>query len=211
MKQLQRGSTRQAILNMLRSQGSLSVQYIADQLGLTGMAVRRHMHELEKQHIVHVENVISGKGRPTHTYTLTANAEQYFPRNYQMLTLDLLKELTEHESTKPIIESMFQGRKKKLYDRYEPNMDDISLAKRVMELTQIQTAAGYMAEATSDDDYYYIAEYNCPIKGVADEYKQACQCELELFADLLKTNVERTECITSGQLRCLYKISKEQL
>lgn len=209
MNQLQKGSTREAILNMLRSKGKLSIQAIAKQLDLTGMAVRRHMHELERQHIVKVEAVVSGKGRPTHQYSLTEAAEQLFPRNYQMLTLDLLQELSEDETTKPFIEKMFQGRKQKLYARYASKMDDFTLAERVLELTNIQTAAGYMAEATNDEEHYYIAEYNCPIKGVADQYQHACQCELELFAELLQAQVERTECITNGEKRCLYKINKK--
>lgn len=208
MQQLQKGSTRETILHMLRSQETLTVQQIATELGLTGMAVRRHMHELENQHFVNVQIVAAGKGRPVHYYTLTEAAEQLFPRNYQMLTLDLLEELAEDDETKPIIEKMFQGRKKKLYERYAMKMSTQSLAERIVELTNIQTAAGYMAESSSDQTHYYISEYNCPIKGVADQYKHACQCELELFSELLQTNIERTECITTGQKRCQYKIEK---
>jgi predicted ArsR family transcriptional regulator len=204
------GSTRESIIHMLRSQGSLTIQIIAEQLSLTGMAVRRHMHELEKQQLVQVTTVITGKGRPTYHYALTEAAEALFPRNYQMLALDLLQELSEEEETKPIVNKMFQGRKKKLYTRYANQMSDATLAQRVIALTTIQTAAGYMAESSSEGEHYYIAEYNCPIKDVAKSYKQACQCELELFSELLQTDVERTECITNGQKRCLYKIAKQK-
>ena len=203
-------STRQIILYHLRSKGSVQIRMLAAELKLTEMAIRRHMHELIKQEYVEMTTIREGKGRPKHVYALTKKAELLFPRNYQMLTVDLLSELEEDEQTKAYIDMMFQGRKRKLYKRYHQQMAQKSLADRVDELARIQTAAGYMAEASSDASYFYVAEYNCPIKGVADRFNQACQCELQLFEELLLTTVERTECIAKGQNRCLYKIKNNE-
>lgn len=202
----QTGSTRDAIIYKLRSQGRMQISVIAHQLGLTEMAIRRHMHELAKQGYVEVISIKQAMGRPLHAYELTAKAEELFPRNYQLLTVDLLSELEEDPQTKPYIELMFQGRKRKLLQRYRPTMQGKSLAAKVQELTQIQLAGGYMAETKQDEHYYYIEEYNCPIKGVADRYHHACQCELELFQELLEASVERTECLAKGGAKCNYRI-----
>lgn len=202
----QTGSTRDAIIYKLRSQGRMQISVIAHQLGLTEMAIRRHMHELAKQGYVEIISIKQAMGRPLHAYELTAKAEELFPRNYHLLTVDLLSELEEDPQTKPYIELMFQGRKRKLLQRYRPTMQGKSLAAKVQELTQIQLAGGYMAEAKQDEHYYYIEEYNCPIKGVADRYHHACQCELELFQELLEAPVERTECLAKGGAKCNYRI-----
>lgn len=200
------GSTRDAILYRLRSQGRMQISTLARELQLTEMAIRRHMHELAKQDYVNIISLKQGMGRPSHIYELTAKAEELFPSNYQTLTVDLLSELEDDPQAAPYIEMMFQGRKRKLLDRYQAKMTEKDLAEKVEELVVIQNAGGYMAEAKQDQHYYYIEEYNCPIKGVADRYHQACQCELELFQELLGTKVERTECLAKGGTKCNYRI-----
>lgn len=200
------GSTRDAIIYKLRSQGRMQISVIAHQLGLTEMAIRRHMHELAKQGYVSIISIKQAMGRPLHAYELTPKAEELFPRNYQLLTVDLLSELENDPHTKPYIDRMFQGRKQKLLQRYAINMKHKDLAGRVEELALIQQAGGYMAETQQDEHYYYIEEYNCPIKGVADHYHQACQCELELFQELLDAPVERIECLAKGGSKCNYRI-----
>lgn len=201
------GSTRDAILYRLRSQGRMQASSLALELQLTEMAIRRHMHELAKQGYINIVSIKQSKGRPLHAYELTARAEELFPRNYQTLTVDLLSELEEDPVTAPFIEQMFQGRKRKLLARYQAKMSNKSLVEKIETLVAIQNAGGYMAEAEYASDQYYIREYNCPIRGVADRYGQACQCELELFRELLDVPVERTECIAKGGKKCNYQIN----
>jgi len=201
------GSTRDAILYRLRSQGRTQATTLALELQLTEMAIRRHMHELAKQGYIKIISIKQSKGRPHHAYELTAKAEELFPSNYQMLTVDLLNELEEDPTTSPLIEGMFQGRKHKLLARYQPNMSNKSLVEKIEALVAIQNAGGYMAEAEFTDDRYYIREYNCPIRRVADRFDHACQCELELFRELLGVPVERTECIAKGGRKCNYQIN----
>jgi len=200
------GSTRDAILYKLRSQGRMQISVIAHQLGLTEMAIRRHLHELANLGYVEVISIKQAMGRPLHAYELTEKAEELFPRNYQLLTVDLLSELDDDPDTSQLIDKMFQGRKRKLLQRYSAAMQGKSLAEKVQELAHIQVAGGYMAEASQDEQYFYIEEYNCPIKGVADRYYQACQCELELFQELLDAPVERLECLAKGGVKCNYRI-----
>jgi len=202
----QTGSTRDAIIYKLRSQGRMQISAIAHQLGLTEMAIRRHMHELSKQGYVEIISIKQAMGRPLHAYELTSKAEELFPRNYQLLAVDLLRELEDDPDTRPYIDRMFQGRKHKLKQRYAASMKRKDLAGKVEALTVIQQAGGYMAEMKQDELYYYIEEYNCPIKGVADHYYQACQCELELFQELLDPPVERVECLSKGGTKCNYRI-----
>jgi len=205
----QTGSTRDAIIYKLRSQGRMQISVIAHELGLTEMAIRRHMHELSKQGYVEIISIKQAMGRPLHAYELTLKAEELFPRNYQLLTVDLLRELEDDPDTQPIIDRMFQGRKRKLSQRYAASMKHKDLADRVEVLANIQRAGGYMAETKQDEQYYYIEEYNCPIKSVADHYYQACQCELELFQELLDAPVERVECLSKGGMKCNYRILKQ--
>lgn len=200
-------STRERILMLLKTGGRMNAGDLASRLELTEMAIRRHMYTLESEGSVNIVSVRQTMGRPIHAYELTVQADELFPKNYHLLALDLLDELADDPDTEVLIDRMFEGRKKKLLERYEQRMAGKSLAEKVSELAAIQNAGGYMTEVeTQSDGSYKLNEYNCPISQVAGKYQQACRCELSLFKSLLDVPVERTECLAKGGGKCSYHI-----
>ncbi|MFD0674209.1 helix-turn-helix transcriptional regulator [Cohnella sp. GCM10027633] len=202
------GSTRSRLLHLLRTGGSCAVNELAGALGITEMAVRKHLNAMEQDGHISVTAVRQTMGRPIYRYSLTEKADDLFPKNYSQLTLDLLAELEEDADGAAVIDRMFQGRRDKLAARYEERMKERPLEERVRELAVIQNGGGYMAtwERTEDDGGYALHEYNCPIAHIADRFRQACHCEKQLFAQLLDADVERTECLAEGGGRCTYAI-----
>jgi predicted ArsR family transcriptional regulator len=210
MSQEQETSTRKVILTMLKRQGDLSVGDMAKQLGITEMAVRRHLNTLERDGFVDTRLVRQAMGRPTNLYFLTERADGLFPKKYQHLAMDLLDELLE-EDGKGKIDYLFQRREDKLYDKYQSRMRAKNLEERVMELATIQNDSGYMVDwKQSSEGEFVLSEHNCPITQVANQYQQACQCELSLFERLLDANVERTDCLAKGGSKCVYVIRSKQ-
>ncbi|CAM4240763.1 helix-turn-helix transcriptional regulator [Paenibacillus endophyticus] len=200
-------STRERILLLLKTEGRMYAGDLSSKLELTEMAIRRHMYGLESEGSVQIVSVRQAMGRPLHAYELTAEADELFPKNYHLLALDLLDELADDPDTAVLIDRMFEGRKKKLQDRYEARMTGKSLKDKVNELAIIQNAGGYMAEVEPQSDgSFKLYEYNCPIAQVAGKYIQACTCELSLFRTLLDAPVERTECLAKGGGKCSYHI-----
>lgn len=201
------GTTRQRIMLLLKTKGRMNASELSKELKLTEMAIRRHMYELESEGSIRIVSVRQAMGRPLHAYELTIDADELFPKNYHLLTLDLLAELADNPETAPLIDTMFEGRKQKLLERYKPRMAGKSLEERIGELAAIQNAGGYMVEVERQSNgAYMLYEYNCPITQIADQYQQACKCELALFKSLLKVPVERTECLSKGDSRCSYHI-----
>ncbi|WP_168119388.1 metalloregulator ArsR/SmtB family transcription factor [Paenibacillus sp. HB172176] len=202
------GTTRERILLLLKTKGRMKAGELSQELGLTEMAVRRHMYELEKAGSIAIISVRQSQGRPVHAFELTRASEELFPKNYHSLALDLLSELEDDPQTAPLIDQMFEGRKRKLQERYAPRMAGKSLEQRVQELAAVQNAGGYMAEVEqTGSGAFVLNEYNCPINAVAGKYQQACSCELSLFQSLLEVSVERTECLAKGGSRCSYVIT----
>lgn len=200
-------STRERILMLLKTSGRMNAGDLSNELELTEMAIRRHMYALESEGSVKIVSVRQAMGRPLHVYELTAEADELFPKNYHLLTLDLLEELADDPHTSALIDRMFEGRKQKLLERYEPRMIGKSLEQKINELASIQNAGGYMVEVEPQSDgNYMFYEYNCPIAQVAGKYQQACKCELTLFQELLDVSVERTECLAKGGGKCSYRI-----
>ncbi|WP_409345511.1 helix-turn-helix transcriptional regulator [Paenibacillus sp. MBLB4367] len=208
MNKDQESSTRKVLLNMMKTRGPLSVGDMAKELGITEMAVRRHLNTLERDGLIETKLSRQAMGRPTHLYSLTSLADDLFPKNYHHLTLDLLGELEAEEGT-DLVGRLFERRKEKLFAKYGERMKGKELPERVAELADIQNTNGYMVQLEQqDEENYVLTEFNCPIAQVAGQYNEACQCELTLFEKLLGADVERTECLTKGGSKCTYVIRK---
>lgn len=202
-------STRDKIMHMLKTQGGLSAKDITEQLGITSMAVRRHIGTLEKDHLIQSKTIRQAMGRPTAVYSLTPDADLFFPKNYGTIALDLLEELTE-EAGSGMVDRLFERRKETLRDKYGPRLADKPFREQVALLADIQNENGYMAELVeTGKEEYILTEYNCPIAQVANRYTHACACERELFESLLGADVNRTECMTKGDGKCVYRIKKQ--
>ncbi|QMV39918.1 helix-turn-helix transcriptional regulator [Cohnella cholangitidis] len=199
-------STRNRIMQMLKTSGELTTKDLTEQLGITGMAVRRHISNLERENLIESTTVRIPMGRPAAVYRLTDQADDFFPKNYHAVTLDLLAEL-EGEAGENMVNHLFDLRKTTLMNRYSGKMTNKDLESKVAALSEIQNENGYMAtwEKSGDNDYT-ITEYNCPISRVANKYNHACSCELKLFESLLDAEVSRSDCLAKGDKKCVYHI-----
>ncbi|MFD2991627.1 helix-turn-helix transcriptional regulator [Fictibacillus nanhaiensis] len=206
-------STRDEIIYLLKRNKRMTVTEMAKSLGITEMAVRRHLNTLERDHVIETTLVRQAMGRPIHFYHLTASGDEQFPRNYSGLTVDFLKDIEEVSGT-GTIDELFKRRENRLQDRYKDRMNTFTeFEQKVNELANIQNEAGYMVdwERGEDPNTFVFTEYNCPIAKVANEYQQACSCELSLFKRMLQTEaVERKTCMAKGGDYCCYVIKEEK-
>lgn len=188
---------------MLKTAGPLGVSEMAKRLAITEMAVRRHLNTLERDGYIDSHMVRQSMGRPMHVFRLTEAAEDLFPKNYHTLTLDLLGELEDSRT----VGKLFGKRKEKLLHKYVAGMEGKTLEERVGKLAEIQNANGYMADWERTENGFVLQEFNCPISQVANQYDEACECELQLFEELLETKVERSDCLAKGGCKCVYHIA----
>lgn len=201
-------STREQILQLLKKHKSLTVANLASHLGITEMAVRRHLGTLERDNVVETKMVRQAMGRPTTLYSLSQEGEELFPRNYASLTLGFLKDI-EKISGKQMIDQLFELRKQRMKEELEDRFKGKSFEERIKELADFQSNNGYMVEwEKSDDGTIHFKEYNCPISQIAKEYPVACACEQSLFQELLDTNdIECETCMAINETpHCYYKI-----
>jgi len=199
-------STRDRIMQMLKTNGGLSAKAITDNLGITGMAVRRHLSVLEKEDLIEYTTVRQTMGRPMAVYRLTEKAEGFFPNKYHTVALELLSEL-EGESGVKEVNHLFELRRISLQNRHQQHLEGKDLESKVAALAEIQTNNGYMATwEKRTDGVFELTEYNCPIYQIASKYTHACTCETRLFESLLHAKVEQTECLAKNGKKCVYRI-----
>ncbi|WP_347239761.1 helix-turn-helix transcriptional regulator [Polycladospora coralii] len=206
---MKEGGTRNEILYMLKVEAPLTVSEMAEKLGITEMAIRRHLNTLEAENLIYGKQFRQSMGRPTKRYYLTSDAEEVFPKSYQSFTLDLLKDI-EEEGGEHKVDRLFKRRMKRITDQYDATFSNLTLEERVSKLAEIQDRKGYMVKWKKlEDGSYELIEYNCPISQVADQYHQACDCELGWFKNLLETDVTRLECKAKGGQNCIYHVKQQ--
>lgn len=86
----QQASARDKILFYLKTKGPQTAAVIARRLGVTPMAVRQHLYELENGGLVTWEDRPAPVGRPARHWILTATASGRFPDSHAELIVGLL-------------------------------------------------------------------------------------------------------------------------
>jgi DeoR family transcriptional regulator, suf operon transcriptional repressor len=74
------GEQRAAIVEELRRAGERTVAQLAEHLGISEVATRRHLAVLEEDGLVASQVVNQGRGRPAARWSLTEDAQRLFPQ-----------------------------------------------------------------------------------------------------------------------------------
>jgi predicted ArsR family transcriptional regulator len=206
-------SLRRDLLLRLRIDGPSSPDQLATRLGASRTGVLQQLRALEAARLVSRQTVRHGVGRPRHLYDVTPDAQGLFPANYDGLAAGLLAAI-EAIGGDDLLEQVFAARRRQLGPRVRDDIadrvtDDASLLDRVQELAVIQSASGYLADASvGTDGTIRLQEHNCAIYQVALASPAACRAELELFTEILGADVVRERHIASGDRCCSYRISE---
>ena len=201
---------RRSILVHLRRTGPSSPDAIAAALGASRSGAAQQLRALDSAGLVTRTAVRHGVGRPRHLYDVTADAQDLFPSNYDGLATALLSAILEVGGD-ALVEDVFAARRRQAGTALRARLDvalpaGASMADRVLELARIQDEQGYISEAFVDDDGIRLVEHNCAVLDIAREGGAACRAELDLFRDVLGTDVVRGRHIATGDRCCEYRI-----
>ena len=201
-------ATRTGVLDLLKRGGPADAGALAETLGVTPMAVRLHLYELEKEGLVAAHSEPRGRGRPLKIWALTETSARVFPDAHQGLAVQLIKS----------VESLFgeAGLNKVIADHgaiqranYLVRLEGAkTLGERVKRLAKARADEGYMAEAKRDGAAWLLVENHCPVCSAAKICTRLCTNELAVFQQVLGKDVAvtREEHILSGARRCAYRI-----
>ncbi|MFP7332172.1 metalloregulator ArsR/SmtB family transcription factor [Shouchella clausii] len=202
---MEKQTTKEKILELLKKQVEMSVGELTDALGITHMAVRKHLNVLLKDGFIQFREIKQEIGRPLQMFSISEKGDRLFPKNYEGLTVDFLHDIQDLHGDESI-HYLFKKRELRLTDRYFKRMVHKSPEEKMAELAKIQNEKGYMAEVTQHDAWTFeLVEHNCPVFAVAKQFKAACQCETSLFKNVLETeSVKRVACQSDGDTECRF-------
>jgi iron-sulfur cluster biosynthesis transcriptional regulator SufR len=199
-------TTRRKILNLLKENGQMTADELAEHLGISSVAVRRHLTKLESDHLVAYDEVQRGMGRPSFVYRLGEAASSYFPRRYEELATDVLETITEIYGM-DAVDAIFRVRAEQLIKIYRHQVTGGTLEERLDQLTDLREADGYMSTWEQNrDGTFVLREANCPIIHVAEGCGSACNYDQLLLEDVLDANVERKGHLAQGDGACVYHV-----
>jgi predicted ArsR family transcriptional regulator len=201
-------STRSAIIALLKKKGEVSMKELATELGISKMAVSKHLSTLERDRLVKKTSARTGVGRPEYRYTLTSLSHHLFPTSYPYIATSAISFIEEQLGNEGVLE-FFRKRRNELIERYSKRLSALDFEEKVTELAKIREEEGFLAQAEKSEEGMVLTEYNCPMLSVACKYNQACVAELELFSMLLNADVERTHWMAGGNHMCRYLIKKK--
>lgn len=184
---------------------------LAKELGITSVAVRQHLSDLETEKLVepHQSSTSGGRGRPAVTWRLTPAADDFFPNGHEELAVGLIHGLRAafgEAGIQRLVESR-TATQIKAYRKALSQAD--ALRQRLELLADIRTREGYMAAVEEADGGYLLVEHHCPICAAARVCTGLCSSELEVFQEVLgeDVRVERTDHVLAGANRCAYRVT----
>lgn len=199
-------TTRRKILNLLKENGQMTADELAEYLGISSVAVRRHLTKLESDQLVAYDEVQRGMGRPSFVYRLGEAASSYFPRRYEELATDVLETIGEMYGM-DAVDAIFRVRAEQLIKIYRHQVTGRTLEERLDQLTDLREADGYMSTWEQErDGTFILREANCPIIHVAEGCGSACNYDQHLLEDVLDADVERRGHLARGDGACVYHV-----
>ncbi|GAB4365209.1 MAG: transcriptional regulator [Kiloniellaceae bacterium] len=208
--------SRRAIIDRLKQDGPQDAAGLARRLGISAMAVRQHLYELEAEGLVthEAEARPAGSkvlGRPAKLWALTPAADRFFPDGHAEFTVGLIHSMKQAFGAEGL-DKLLKLRAKEQVATYRARIDrQPSLPKKLQALADIRTQEGYMAEVQKANGGYLLVENHCPVCSAAAACTNLCNMELEVFQKALgrDVTVKRIDHILAGARRCAYLVTRK--
>jgi predicted ArsR family transcriptional regulator len=197
--------TRTRVTQTILENGPSTAADLADQLGLTPAAVRRHLDQLLADGVLEArEQRVTGqrgRGRPAKVFAITDAGRDGFAHAYDVLAVGALRYLAE-TGGEDAVKAFARHRLVDLEDRYRPLLAQVEPVERPAVLARALSSDGFAASVGSTPAGAQMCQHHCPVAHVAEEFPQMCEAETEMFARLLGTHVQRLATIAHGDGVC---------
>ena len=205
---------RRKLLELIKSGGPQTATELAQQLGVTPVAVRQHLQALSKDELLVYVEERRPVGRPARRWSLSEAAQPFFPDSHREFAVGLIEAIDGAFGGEGL-QRLVEERVRLQIRRYRRRMPghETPLEKRVEALASLRSEEGYMAEWFADgEDCWVLVENHCPICAAAKVCGGLCAGEPALFQTILGPDVEvrRTEHLLEDSHRCVYQINTRE-
>ncbi|MFI7589006.1 helix-turn-helix transcriptional regulator [Spongisporangium articulatum] len=203
--------TRDRVSREILQQGPVTARDLAETLGLTPAAVRRHLDGLEAQGLVEVHSSSTasdgsprGRGRPARRYVLSDSGHATMSAEYDHLAAHVLEYLARTAGPEAVA-GFARERAERLAARYRPAVEAAGPGpgSRAQALAGVLSEDGYAAAVRSNPrGATQLCQGHCPVQHVAARFPQLCEAETQAFSTLLGVHVQRLATLAHGEHVC---------
>lgn len=209
--------TRDRVARSILENGPSTTAALAERLGLTPAAVRRHLDALAAAGLIEGRGpritTSRGRGRPAKVFVVTDSGRDTFPQAYDDLAVSALRFLAQR--SEDAVAEFARQRVGELEARYRPIVDAAPVGRRADALAEALSGDGYAATTRTvggaSGTSVQLCQHHCPVAHVAMQFPQLCEAETEVFARLLGTHVQRLATIAHGDGVCTTHVPAAQV
>jgi predicted ArsR family transcriptional regulator len=194
------------VASSILEHGPSTAAELAERLGLTPAAIRRHLDALLATGRVEAREQrvygARGRGRPAKVFALTDTGRAGFYTAYDTVAKQALGYLSEVAGADAVTRFAEQ-RIAAVEQRYAERLASAKPGTTPAEaLAAALTDDGYVATTLPSSSGEQLCQHHCPVAHVAAEFPQLCEVETRAFSRLLGVHVQRLATIAHGDGVC---------
>jgi predicted ArsR family transcriptional regulator len=203
---------RDRVAASLLSDGPATASMLAERLGISATAVRRHLDSLCDEGLAVASDrppfgpaPIRRRGRPARTFSLTAAGRSQFPSEYDALArqaIAFLAEVGGTEAVNAFAEERAAELEASLLAVLGESWRGAEGPDDVAAFADALSDVGFAGSAEPAPTGVQVCQHHCPVAHVAHEFPQLCEAETEAFARVLGRHVQRLATIAHGDGVC---------
>ena len=194
----------------LKQHGTATISQLAEDLQLTGEAVRQQLLQLQREGWVEAAiqrgSAPARTGRPAASYRLTEAGDHLFPKHYDALAVAVIDAVAEElgsEAAVRVLERVSNDR----VNAVAPSLEHLDLDERVAKLKSWYLADDPFMDTVHDGDDLLLIERNCPFLNTAMRRPALCSVSVNALTRLLGVVVHREEKFQNGDGRCVFRVN----
>lgn len=203
--------SRSLIVDLLKGNGAMSAEQLAESMGVSKVCVRRHLELLERDGLICYDKQRRERGRPRYIYRLSEKARCLFPQSYDEMAREILSQV-ERQFGAEGLGKVLAGRSDDLIEQMRNDLSGLGFDDRVRMLAKLLTARGYLADSRRQrDGSYRLRHRHCPMESLAISHPAICDEELRVYREAIGGEVMRECRIADGHRECAFRIPVPQL
>ena len=207
-------STRDQIFRYVRGRRETSVHQLAEALGLSQQAVRRHLDGLRADGFLDARLERHGVGRPALVFFATERGEELSGRTYLQLLSRLFRHLEKSEGESAeghhVLDEVFAGIAAEVAADHQSEVHGGTLAERVAQVSAALEREGIVDGWEQQGDVFEIHNSECPYLRLAAMSDAPCRSDRQTIELLVGANVEQVKRIVDGAMSCEYVVRPAQ-
>ncbi len=209
-------TTRAAIFRLMKEEGDVSIPRIAEVLGVSHEAARKHVVELQRNGWIEsecepeeAERREGAPGRPPVRYCLTAEGDHLFPKKYPELLIDLLDTIAKEggaEGATAVLARFTDDRVAEL----ESGVAARPLKRKMAAVEAIYGEGDPFVSVEKRGEDYVVVERNCPYLDFAMNRPEICSTTVSTLRRVTGCEVVRERRFQDGDGRCEFHVRTAQ-